>query len=892
MRRMALRAVLSLYPPALRDLHGPEIEHMVRVRLEEADPRGRRAVLTTWFRVLRDVLETRFRPPTVPGPTASRGPKERGMHQTLRDLRYALRRLARTPAFTVGALAIMAIAIGANTAVFAIVNQALLRPPPFDQPDRVVHVYQDSDDGEPSSTSFPAYRDMAALDGVFEAVSATTPTGATLELNDASESVAVEFTTASFLDVIGRTVTSGRWFDPSMDVVGAGNYAVVSHHAWRSRFGSDPTLVGRTLRLNGSPVTIIGIGPEGVNGVGGFIVTDLFLSISSVGVSGPFMISNLDRREDHWYDVKARLAEGVTPEQAQQAMDGLARSLAEQFPDLNRGRDITVFSSREVRVHPEQDGILVSVGAVLTAIVALVLILACTNLGGLLLVRGVSRGSEVAVRRALGAAPGRVARLFLSEAMLLTVGGGVLGLVVAGWLLRALAAAPLPGPLSGELDLSWDLRVVAFSLLLMIATGAFFGLAPALQSLRSDVAGILREDQAAPGRVRRLSLLRNGLVALQVAVSLILVVGAGVTVRNLAGYAEVDPGVDVEQLAFLTTNFSQAGIAGDERAPVVQQLRDAISAVPGVTDVALTSRVPVQGGGTTTTVVEGYVPASGTESVELDWALVGPDYFATVGIAVREGRGYTPGDAFGDERIVVVNEAAARTFWPGESAVDRRIRPQSRPDAWVRVIGVVADSKIRSLSERPLPILYYPMGPSGVGSPAVLVRTAGDPSAVLDGLRSALATVHPGLPVSRLTTMEGHLGEALAVPRMSAGVLGLFSALALALAAVGVYTIVSFSVAGRRREVGIRVALGAARPRVMWTVVSEVVWTVGFGLLIGTATVVLVSPRLQGLLFGSDILSVGTLLPALLILAGAVGVGSLIPALRAVRADPVEALRG
>ncbi len=892
-RSSAVRALLRLYPRDLREEYGAEIEHMVHARLERADATDRRAVLVAWLAALMDVLKTWIptgvRPPWKGVP---RRPKEEGMNLVLRDLRYALRRLLRTPGFTAGALAIMAIAIGANTAVFAIVNQVLLRPPPYDQPERVVHVYQDSDDGEPSSTSFPAYRDMAASAGVFEAVSATTPTGATLDLPDGPQSISVEFTTASFLRTIGRSVARGRWFDSDMDAVGAGNYAVLSHHAWQSRFGAEPSVVGRTLRINGHPVTVIGVGPEGVNGVGGFVVTDLFLSISSVGISGPFMVANLDRREDHWYDVKARLADGVTLTQAQQAMDGLARSLAEEFPEFNAGRGITVFPSHDVRIHPEIDGNLAPAAAVLMFIVGLVLVLACTNLGGLLLVRGVSRGSEVAVRQALGAAPSRVARLFLGEAMLLSIGGGLLGLLLARALLRMLAVVPLPGPLSGDLDLSWDARVLSFSLVLMLGTGIFFGLGPALQSLKSNVAGVLREDQIAAGRARRTSWVRNGMVALQVAVSLILVVGAGIAVRSLATYTEVDPGVDVDRLAFVQTNFTQAGIPAEERAPVLQELRDEIATIPGVTAVTITSRLPVQSGGTTTTVIEGYEPASGTGSVELDWILVSPEYFETVGIDVREGRGYRPEDQGGDERIVVVNEAAAQAFWGGENVVDRRLRPQSRPEAWVRVVGVVSDSKVRSLTEPPRPMLYYVMGRNGVGAPYFLVRTATEPGAVLSGLRTALTSVNGRLSPSRLATMENHLGEALAVPRLSAGLLGLFSFLALCLAAVAVYTIVSFSVAGRRREVGIRVALGAANRQVLWTVVSEVAWTVVLGLLVGAVVVALISPRVQGLLVGSEVLGFGTLVPALLVLAAAVGAGSLIPAWRAVRADPVEALRG
>jgi putative ABC transport system permease protein len=883
LHRRLTTILLAILPARLRDEYGAEMRDLARARLERARRSGGVAsTLRVWLSMVGDAAIIRMRE----AHDRLRRERRRNRHQEssmslmANDVRYAARRLARTPMFTLGALAIMAIAIGANTAVFTVVNQMLLKPPPYERPDEVVNIYQDSDDGDPSSTSFPAYRDMAALEGVFQFVSATTPTTATLDLDDGPQSVSIEFTTSSFLETIGRQMTRGRWFESAMDVVGAGNYGVVSHRSWTNRFGADPSIVGRTVSINGQPVTVTGVGPEGVNGVGGFVVTDFWLSISSVGIAGPFMVSNLDRREDHWYDVKARLAGGVTVAQAQQAMDALAQSLAEEFPELNAGRGITVFSAHDVRLHPEVDSDLTSVAAILMTVVAL------------LLVRGVARGPEVAVRRAMGAARSRVTSLFLVEALLISVGGGLLGLLLARWLLALLALAPLPGPLAGDLDLSWDPRVLGFSALLMIGTGVFFGLTPALQSLRTDVAGVLREDHHAPIRTRRLSRLRNAMVTTQVAVSLILVVGAGVMVRSLISYQSVDPGVDHEHLAFLQTDFTQAGVSAEERGPVLGELLERFASLPGVGGVALTSRLAVQGGGTTTTVIEDYEPVSGTGSVELNWALVSPDYFETVGITVRDGRGYLPEDVFGDGGIIVVNEAAASTFWRGEDVVGRRIRPQSRPDAWRRVVGVVSDSKVRSLSEAPTPMLYYLMDDSGINAPYFVVRTEQDPAQLLASLRRTLTEVNARLPMTRLATFETHLGEALAVPRFSAGMLGLFSLLALALASLGVYTIVSFSVAGRRREVGIRVALGAERSRVVRMVVGEVAWTVGLGLLAGGAVVVLAASRMQGLLFGSQILSFETFGLAVLILGMAIGFASWIPAWRASSVDPATALRG
>ncbi|MGD8360444.1 MAG: ABC transporter permease [Gemmatimonadota bacterium] len=892
LERAAVRLVLLLYPPRLRRKHGAEMEILLLARLHRARNNERRWTRAgVWWGVAKDLSST-----VVSEVTArSRIPREErrrraGVSAVMQDLGYALRRLARTPVFTLGGLAIMALAIGANTAVFTVVNKALLVPPPFGDPERVVNIYQDSDDGEPSSSSFPAYRDMAALHGVFASVGATSPDAAEMEVDGVRWPVAVEFTTSDFMEVIGRSPSRGRWFDPGMDQVGAGNYAVVSHYAWENRFGSDPDIVGRTLRLNGEPVTVIGVGPEDYNGIGGFVVSDLWLSISTVGINGDFRVANLNRREDHWFDIRARLAEGVTVAQAQEAMDALARRLAESFPEMNEGRGITVFRAKDIRLHPEVDGSLYSIAGLLMVLMILVLVLASSNLGGLLLVRGASRTSEVAVRRAMGAPPSRVVRLFLSEALVISLAGGALGVLLAHWLLGLTQTLSLPGPLSGELDLAMDFRVLLFSLALMLGTGIFFGWAPAMQSNAADLSGALREDRRTASGSRHLSLFRNLMVSVQVAVSLVLVVGAGVMVRSLRNYYHVDTGVDVERLAFLQTDFTQAGIPAEERGALLDELLRRMRALPGVEDAALTSRLPVQGGGTTTTVIEDYEPPAGTGSVELSWAVVTPRYFETMGMEILEGRGYLPADRRSDEPIIVVNRALTR-FWGGETALGRRIRPQSVPEGWRSVVGVVADTKVRSLSEPPTPMLYYVMGESGVNAPYLVIRTSGDPAHILSAARGELMAVSPRLTATRLSTMEAHVGETIVAPKVSAAALGLFSLLALLLASVGIYTIVSFSVAGRMPEIGIRVALGAPGSRVVLMVVGEVAATVILGLVVGAVLVALISPRVQGFLYGAEALSFGTLLPALAVLGATVALASYLPARRAAAADPVEALR-
>lgn len=810
------------------------------------------------------------------------------MESLFKDVRHAVRRLGRTPTFTLGALALMTLAIGATTAVFALVDQLLLKPPPFAEHERVVRVYQDSDEGDPSSSSYPAYLDMAATEGVFTSVAATTPATVQMEVGDVTEALAIEFTTSSYLETVGLAPAEGRWFDADMDQVGAGNFAVVSHRAWRTRFGSAPDMVGRTLRLNGQPTLVVGIGPEGFNGALG-LVTDAWLSISSVAVGGSYRVTNLERREDHWYQVLARLADGVSIEQAQTAMTALSTRLAEAFPELNRGRDITVFAAADVRMHPQGDGELRRIGTLLMAVVLLVLLLATSNLGGLLLTRAVARSPEVAVRRALGASQARVARLLLVEAVLLTCAGGFAGLGFAAWLLSLLPTTDFAGALPGSVAAPLDLRVLLFSLLLMAGTGLFFGGIPALQVRRGDLAHAFRSGRSGANTGR--SRFRDALITVQVAVSLVLVVGAGVMVRSLSSYARTDPGVDAERLAFLSTDFARAGIGDSARAAALLDLTERFTALPGIESVAFANALPVRGGPSTTTVVEGYQPAAGTGSVELPFVLVSPSYFTTLGIAVREGRVYTTEDVGAGAPIVVVNQAAADRFWPGQSALGRRLRPQGSPDAWRRVIGVVANAKVASMSEPATPQIYYVLGEAGLNTPYVFARTSGAPEAALGVLRSGLRELNPALPVLALSTMEEHVGASLQGSRMTASALGAFSLLAILLACIGVYGVVSVAVASRRAEIGIRMALGAARGRVVGMMMRQTALTVGLGLLLGGVLVIVAAGRIQPLLFGVRILSAGTLLPALSVLLVAVGLASWLPARGAARVDPSEALR-
>ena len=532
--------------------------------------------------------------------------------------------------------------------------------------------------------------------------------------------------------------------------------------------------------------------------------------------------------------MKARLAPGVGIEQARAAMSAAALRMGELYPALDEGRDITVYAWDDVRFHPSFDSSVFSVNLALWVVAGLILLLACSNLMNLLLVRAISRAPEIAVREALGAGRSRVARLLLLESLLLASLGGVVGLTLSAWAMRVLPALPIPTP-GGALDTGFDARVLAFGALLTLATGLFFGLAPALRTARTDVATALRGEGRGRTAGRRASVLRGALVIVQVAVSIVLVVGAGLLTRSLANAQRVNPGIDAERIAVIGTNLSQGGVEPDEFEAVTTQLLERVRALPGVQGVALTTRLAVSGGGTTTQEIENYTPATGTGDVEMPFAYVSRDYFQTMGIASVEGRTFTADDRRGSPRVTVVNETAAQRYWNG-NAIGGRIRGQgSGEDAWVQVVGVVRDVKVSSLQEPPTPMVFYSAEQAGIGSFAVVARTSGDPAALTGALQNALKETRASLPITRLLTMESHLGAALAQPRLAATLLGGFSLLGLLLAALGVYAVVAFSVERRTQEMGIRAALGASAPSIMRMVVGQSLATVLIGIVAGLA---------------------------------------------------------
>jgi putative ABC transport system permease protein len=849
--------------------------------------------LECWRLALRDRIHPEPPPGgSAPPPSATPPRSENLMESFLQDLQYAVRQLLKAPIFTATALLIVAVGIGANTTAFSVVNAMLLRPQPFERPEELVDIYQDSDDGQPNSSSFPAYRDMAAYEDLFSGAAATYMASARLQRDESLTQAQIEFATANYFEVLGLRPSIGRWFSETEDSAGGEAVAVLSYRTWQEQFGANPGVLGTVLRMNGAPVTVVGVGPRGYNGYLPVNVVDAWVSLSSLGpLQGPYSMATLQERGDHWFMVKARLRQGVTPAQAQEAMSGLAARLAREFPEHNTGRGITVFGAGEVRMHPSIDATLMPSAAVLMTIVGLVLLIGCSNLANLLLVRASGRTKEISIRVALGANRGQVARQLLTESVLLSLCGGVLGVLLAGWAVRGLMSVQLPLPISLSAELGLDARVLGFAFVLSVLTGVLFGLAPALRASRADLTGAMRDDTS-PITIRdRRFGLRNGLVVVQVAISFVLLAGAGLFIRSLSNAENIDTGFAVDGVAFLQVNPALAGYQPAEARNVMNDLIERTRALPGVEGATLTTLLPVSPRGTTSQVMEGYEPPSGQNSVEVPFAVVDAGYFDTLRIPLLHGRTFTALDNPDGERVAVVNESLAQRYFGDSNAVGRRFRSEGAPDSWRRIVGVVGDAIIRNLTETTGPQAYFPWDQSGAPSGVVMVRTGGDPAAMAGMLRDQLRAIDPDIPALRAGTMAEHLADSLASSRMAVRFLSGFGAVALLLASLGLYGVVSFAVGRRMVEVGVRMALGAQGQQVMWLVLREVAVLVGAGIVLGAGLSVLANAALAGVLFGVTPSDPVTLAVVALVLLAVALAAALIPALRAAKADPLLALR-
>src|SRR5262245_49553913 len=811
-----------------------------------------------------------------------------GIMQTLsQDLRYGVRMLLKKPGFTLVAVLTLALGVGANTAIFTVINAALLRPLPYPDADQLVVVATTvrRDTVEVRATSYPDFTDWRDQNTVFERIAARVIASFTLTGGAGPENVNGELVSADYFPLLRARAAVGRTFLPEEDrAPDPPRVAVGGHRLWQRRFGGATGLVGQTIQLNGADYTVVGIMPDGFRGVSD--QSEIWLPIMMV--SSVRTADDLRQRDQRWLSAVARVKPGVTLAQAQTDMDAIMRRLEQAYPDENKNR-----GARVTPLHDRFFGDLQLTLWILLGAVGCVLLIACANVANLQLQRAAGRASEMAIRLALGAAPRRLIRQLLTESLLLALIGGALGVLLALWSMDFLVKlSPVTFPSFVKLTL--DARVLGFSLLISVLTGAMFGLAPALQAARPVLNENLKAGgwhaSGGSGRNRLL----GSLVVSEIALSLTLLIGAGLMIRSLQRLQAVDPGFNSERLLTMWVSLPAQRYQRAQMADFSQRLLEGLQSLPGARSVALASDLPLSGSTSAGPIdLEGASAASVDGEIRMYRHRVTPGFFSTLGIPIIRGRDFTDADHAQAPRAVIISEALARRYWPDEDPIGKRLREAGSDNPWWSIVGVAADVKYRGLPQNPNadPDVYFPLMQRPNGNINLAIRAGVDPESLAPAVRGVLQKLDPDLPAYGVTTMAEQVANQSTQSRFSAWLLSIFGALALALAAVGIYSVMAYAVEQRSREIGVRVALGARANDVLKMVIGQGMRLALMGVALGLGAALALTQLIKQLLFGvaaADPLIYGAL--ALLLTLVAL-LACWIPARRATKVDPIIALR-
>ena len=829
------------------------------------------------------------------------------LESLLADIRYAVRWLRKSPGFTLVAVASLAIGIGFNTALFAIVDAVLFKPLPVASPDRLVDVFTSDSTGtvEFSTSSYPDYLDLSAQNDVFDGVVGYSPMFAALNLDGRSRLAMGEIVTGNYFQIFGVGAAIGRTILPSDDAPGAPKVVFISRRYWTRDLGSAPDVVGRSLRIRGTPYTIVGVSTASFSGMVPILAPEMWIPVSAsldaepVGIHdampSPTGTTRLDRRADRWLFMRARLKPGRTIAQARANLTLLASRLAADNPATNKERRISVKPTSDVHFHPSLDPVVVPIAMALMTVVGLVLLIACANVASMLLARASSRHKEIGIRLAIGATRGRLMRQLVTEAVVLSLLGAAAGTLLAWWITSAVASLSLPLPIPLAFDLRIDGRVLAFTLAATFLAALLAGLAPALQatqpSLVADLRGEVNPSQAAGHRWS----LRDALVAAQMAITALLLVIAALLTRSFIAAERTGAGFAVNRLAIVSTDTSTIGLRGADSQRFFETALARVAAIPGVESAALSTRVPLQLNANTWEIwVPGrHRPGEHGDTVEV--TTVSPDYFRTMGVGIVEGRAFTAADRAGTPLVAVVNETLARTIWPGQSAIGRIFRTRAGAGPPIEIIGVSADHKVRTLSEPPTPFLQMSLIQRPSPYSAIVARTRGDANTLLRDMRKELLTIDPNVIFIENQTMEMQVDATLFPMRASAWLVSGVGLVAMLLAAIGLYGVIAYSVARRTKEIGIRVALGARPGAVVRLVMRQGMLVAAAGLVAGVAVTgvvaILFARMIAGVLYRVSVGDPFSWIGAAALLLAVSALANLIPAWRASRVDPSEALR-
>jgi predicted permease len=823
------------------------------------------------------------------------------MEQWLKDLRHGARMLLSRPGFAAVAIASLALGIGLNTTLFSVVNAVLLRDTGIQTPERLVEIYSSvAADFPQLTTSHPDFLSIRESVPALNAVVAHTFVRGILGGGTPVLSMG-EAVSGGYFELLGVAPSLGRAFLPEETALeGAHAVVVLSHGLWQRRFGSRAEVLGQTLEISGHKYSVVGVAPRSFAGTVPGLVPEFWVPLAMVDrLSFAGVQANMDtepglprmkRRGHRWLFVKGRLADGRTLEQARAELETLYARLRADHPTTNEKVKPTVLPLASIRFHPMLDGYVKAASVVLLGAVSLVLLIACANVANMLLARATARRRELSVRAALGASRGRLLRQLLSESAVLAVAGGALGVLIAYASGRALSALPsdsLPLPL--HFDFGIDLTVLGFAALASLATTLLFGLAPALLASKLDLVASLKADVGGQGASPRRITLRDVLVVGQLAMSLLLLVSGALLTRGLLVARGTDPGYDPRPLSSLGFNLQMNGYDVERATAMRRRAIEELRALPGVHGVGYASRLPLDPNVNMEGIrIEGHHTA-GDDPALIDSVEIDAGYFEAVAVALVEGRAFTEADVATERKLVIVNETMARRYWPGRSALGQRIYTNGFDEPPHEIIGVARDHKVRSLGETPRPYLHFPAEPQH--SVSLVIRTSAPATAALPSLRAAILRLEPNLVFTEDAPATEVLATTLAPTRIGALLLGAFGALALLLAAAGLYGVIAYSVSLRTREVGVRMALGA-RPRdVLSLVLSQGARLAACGVLIGGFLAALASRVLESLLYGVsavDPIAYTLATAVLLLLAGA---ANFAPALAASRIDPMRALR-
>jgi putative ABC transport system permease protein len=812
------------------------------------------------------------------------------MQSLIQDIRYGVRMLTKNAGFTAVAVLTLALGIGANTAIFSVVNAELLRPLPFHDSGRLVHIgVTNSRTGwKDGAVDYPDFEDWRSQNQVFEKLAAYYDSNFTLTGVVSPAHLQGQIVSADTFALLGATPKLGRTFLPVEDEANH-NVVILEHQFWKQQFGGDPGIVGQTITLNSRAYTVVGVMPSDFKFPLQRKPVSLWTSFSALQVSDDTSPPLTKQRGAHFFRVIARLKPGVSIAQAQAAMDVVTSGLAKQYPDTDRYTGVQLAFEREKISGAVRPALLL-----LMAAVGLVLLIACVNVANLLLARATTRGREIAIRAALGAGRKRVVRQLLTESLLLAVLAGIFGVLIDAWG-SALLVQLSPQDLPRAAEIHTDGWVLAFTAAISVLTGLVFGLAPAIQLSRSNLVDALKEGSLSMTSGSGRQHLRSSLVVLEMALAMVLLVSSVLLIRSLVGLQNVNPGFDAHSVLAADLDLPDQRYSNAKQGQFAREMMAKTATLPGVQSVAGVFPLPMNGSEMRTSVkIEGHPVAESDEAIASLFSIT-PGYFRTMKIALLQGRDFTSQDDLDATPVVIVNESLARQFFPGENPIGKRIRPgisvDTKPSRMREIVGVVADVKFKDLTSEWTPTSYVPQAQIPIGSLTIVARTSADPTSLARPIAETVRSIDPDLPAYNIKTVEDYLDGTIAIPRFNTLLLGIFAGLALVLTAIGLYGVISYSVAQRTHEIGIRMALGAEPSEMMRLVIGQGVRLALVGVGLGLIAALAFTHFLSSLLFGvtaTDPISFLTVVATLLIV---VLLACYIPARRAMRVDPMVALR-